>query len=263
MTEEQPNGTGGSQADRLPLFSAAATPETPVQRERLVVGPGAVHVPDWLSLEEQRELIVHCRNWAKPPAPMRKTILPGGKSMSVQTVSLGWHWLPYRYSRLAEDVDGSPVDPFPEWLGDLGRRAIAAVNGQDEANRYAPDCALINYYDATAKMGLHQDKDERSDAPVVSLSLGDSCLFRFGNTQTRTKPYKDVRLHSGDLFVFGGATRFAYHGVPKIFPGTANPELGMRDGRLNITLRVTGLTDTNVSITRRGQSSVTSGKLLS
>lgn len=239
--EKQVAGKG--RGDGLELFPSALE-ESPIPRARLSVSPGAIHVPGWLSLDEQRDLIEHCRSWAKPPAPMRKTILPGGKSMSVQTVSLGWHWLPYRYSRRAEDVDGSPVDLFPEWLGDMGRRAVESALNAEDAAEYKPDCALINYYDASAKMGLHQDKDEHSDAPVVSLSIGDSCLFRFGNTHTRTKPYTDVRLQSGDLFVFGGPSRFAFHGVPKIFSGTANPELGMRNGRLNITLRVTGLTDT-------------------
>ena len=92
-------------------------------------------------------------------------------------------------------------------------------------------------------MGMHQDKEERSDAAVVSLSIGDTCTFRFGNTATRTKPYTDVELLSGDLFVFGGESRFAYHGVPKVFPGTSDPDCGLTKGRLNITLRVTGLED--------------------
>lgn len=222
----------------LPLAEVAL-----VARERSVVAPSAVHVPDWLSIDSQRELIEACRVWAKPPAPMHTTVLPGGKSMSVKTVSLGWHWLPYRYSRMAEDVDGLTVKPFPEWLGDLARRAVAVTLGDAEAANYKPDCALINYYAATAKMGLHQDKDERCSAPVVSLSLGDSCVFRFGNTDTRTRPYTDMNLQSGDLFVFGGPSRFAYHGVPKILPGTADPTLGMSAGRLNITIRVTGLID--------------------
>jgi alkylated DNA repair protein (DNA oxidative demethylase) len=90
-------------------------------------------------------------------------------------------------------------------------------------------------------MGMHQDKDERSDAPVVSLSIGDTCLFRFGNTETRGRPYTDVQLASGDLFVFGGPSRFAYHGVPKVYPGTGDPATGLASGRLNLTLRVTGL----------------------
>jgi alkylated DNA repair protein (DNA oxidative demethylase) len=90
-------------------------------------------------------------------------------------------------------------------------------------------------------MGMHQDKDERSGFPVVSLSVGDDCLFRFGNPATRTRPYTDLRLRSGDLFVFGGPSRFAYHGVPKTYPGTADPECGLASGRLNVTMRVTGL----------------------
>ena len=62
---------------------------------------------------------------------------------------------------------------------------------------------------------MHRDSDEKSDAPVVSLSLGDTCLFRFGNTTTRTRPYTDVELRSGDLFVFGGPARMAYHGITR------------------------------------------------
>ena len=70
-------------------------------------------------------------------------------------------------------------------------------------------------------MGLHQDKDEVSLDPVVSFSIGDACVFRFGNTVNRNRPFTDVDLRSGDLFVFGGPARLAYHGVTKIIPGTA------------------------------------------
>jgi alkylated DNA repair protein (DNA oxidative demethylase) len=73
----------------------------------------------------------------------------------------------------------------------------------------------------------------------VSLSLGDTCVFRFGNTGTRTRPYTDVELRSGDLFVFGGPSRLAYHGVPRVYEGTGPAELGLT-GRLNVTLRVSG-----------------------
>jgi alkylated DNA repair protein (DNA oxidative demethylase) len=67
-------------------------------------------------------------------------------------------------------------------------------------------------------------------------------LFRFGNTETRTKPWTDIELASGDLFVFGGPSRLAYHGVPRILPGTGDPDIGLPSGRLNITLRESGLT---------------------
>ena len=204
--------------------------------ERAEVAPGAVHVPGWLSLERQRQLVQACRVWARA---MRHTKLPSGGVMSVQTVCLGWHWLPYRYSRTMDDVDGSPVAPFPDWLAELGREALQEAYGS--AGTYGPDAALINFYADGAKMGMHQDKDERSDAPVVSLSIGDTCVFRFGNTETRGRPYTDVELRSGDLFVFGGPSRFAYHGVPKTLPGTADPATGLSTGRLNLTLRETGL----------------------
>ena len=76
-------------------------------RTRTEIAPGAVHVPDWLELQQQRELVNACREWAKGPAAMRHTRLPGGGTMSVQTVCLGWHWTPYRYTRTAIDSGGS------------------------------------------------------------------------------------------------------------------------------------------------------------
>jgi alkylated DNA repair protein (DNA oxidative demethylase) len=280
-----------------------------------VIAEGAVHVPGWLSLDEQRELVIACRQWARPPAGMRATRMPTGGMMSVQTVCLGWHWVPYRYSRTADDVDGAPVKPFPGWLADLGRRAVAEARsatgvctpaeagaaieagagtepgtrieagagtepgtrieagagtatgkatvtgagtatgkatvtgtgtelglGVGAAADYQPDVALINYYDGNARMGMHADKDERSLAPVVSLSLGATCVFRFGTPEHRGRPWTDVELESGDLFVFGGPSRLAYHGVPRTLPGTGDPTIGLTAGRLNITLRESGLT---------------------
>ncbi|MEU6982677.1 alpha-ketoglutarate-dependent dioxygenase AlkB [Streptomyces sp. NPDC046324] len=202
-------------------------------RERAEIAPGAVHVPGWLSPGRQRELVAACREWGRGPVPYRHTVLPGGGVMSVRSLCLGRRWVPYRYLDTVEAE-------LPGWLGELGRDAVAEAYGDDGG--FAPDTALVNFYDAGAgaKMGLHQDKEERSGAPVVSLSLGDRCVFRFGNTETRGKPYTDVELASGDLFVFGGPSRFAYHGVPKVLPDTADPALGLT-GRLNITLRETGL----------------------
>jgi alkylated DNA repair protein (DNA oxidative demethylase) len=209
-----------------------------IPRSRVEVAPGAVHVPGWLPPKEQRRLVEACREWARPPAGMRQNRLPGGGVMSVRTVCLGWHWRRYRYHRTADD--GAPVKPFPDWLAELGGRAAAAAYG--DTGDYRPDIALINFYDAAARMGLHQDKDERSLAPVVSLSLGDTCVFRFGNTSGRNRPWTDVELESGDLFVFGGASRRAFHGVPRTRPGTSPADLGLR-GRLNVTLRESGLAD--------------------
>ncbi|WP_449486346.1 alpha-ketoglutarate-dependent dioxygenase AlkB family protein [Streptomyces avidinii] len=247
-------------------------------RERAEIVPGAVHVPDWLDPARQRELLDACRAWARPPAGLRTVRTPGGGTMTARQVCLGLHWYPYAYAPTAVDGDGAPVKPMPDWLARLGREAVTAAYGLEggqtgrgglpgpatEDGQGGPgvreprdgwdprdprdlpgldgtyDIALINFYTGDSRMGLHRDAEERSPAPVVSLSLGDSCLFRFGNTATRGRPYQDVELRSGDLFVFGGPVRMAYHGVPKVLPGTAPPGLGLT-GRLNITLRVGGL----------------------
>ncbi|MEW2414389.1 alpha-ketoglutarate-dependent dioxygenase AlkB [Streptomyces sp. NPDC046866] len=208
-------------------------------RERTEIAPGAVHVPDWLGPGRQRELLAACRAWARPPAGLRTVRTPGGGTMTARQVCLGLHWYPYAYARTAVDGDGAPVKPMPGWLAQLGRDAVAAAYG--EAFAVPPyDIALINFYDGDSRMGMHRDAEEKSPAPVVSLSLGDTCVFRFGNTENRGRPYRDVQLCSGDLFVFGGPARLAYHGVPKVLPGTGPRGLGLT-GRLNITLRVGGL----------------------
>ncbi|MFD9101704.1 alpha-ketoglutarate-dependent dioxygenase AlkB family protein [Streptomyces virginiae] len=210
-------------------------------RERTVIAPGAVHVPDWLGEHRQGELLAACREWARPPAGLRTVRTPGGGVMTARQVCLGLHWYPYGYARTAVDGDGEPVKPMPHWLAELGAEAVAAAYGvPPEPGAAAYDIALINFYDGDSRMGMHRDAEEKSPAPVVSLSLGDSCLFRFGNTASRGRPYRDVELRSGDLFVFGGPGRQAYHGVPKVLPGTAPRALGLT-GRLNITLRVGGL----------------------
>lgn len=202
---------------------------------------GAHHVPGFLALEQQRWIVGQFHRWARGPVPIRAAKV-GGHEMSVKTVCLGWHWRPYEYTRAAVDVNGNRVLAFPDWMVRLGRRALAEATGDPRAGEdYTPDTALVNYYAEAARMGMHQDKDERSHAPVVSLSIGDTCTFRFGNTETRNRPYQDIDLASGDLFVFGGPSRLAYHGVPKVHPGTAPAGCGLDTGRINITMRVTGL----------------------
>jgi DNA oxidative demethylase len=227
---------------RHPICGYRKTVSLLFDRPKAEVAPGAVHLPGWLSDGRQRKLVAACREWAKPPAGIRHTVMPSGGVMSVQTVCLGWHWVPYAYLPTADD--GAPVKEFPSWLAEIGREALADAYGDRElAAGYQPDVALINFYDGEAKMGMHVDKDERKSAPVVSLSLGASCLFRFGNAQGRNRPWQDVVLESGDLFVFGGESRYAYHGVVRTLPGTDRPDTGLHTGRLNITLRDSGLSD--------------------
>jgi alkylated DNA repair protein (DNA oxidative demethylase) len=212
------------------------------------IASGAVHLPGWLPLDRQAFIVEQFHAWAAGPVPIRAATVRGHQ-MSVRTVCLGWHWQPYRYTREAGDVNGRRVLPMPGWLVALGRAAVSAVGDpgaqqrwlEDTAATYEPDTALVNFYDSAARLGMHQDKDEISREPVVSLSVGDRCIFRFGNPHTRGRPYVDLELASGDLFVFGGESRLAYHGVTKIIPGTAPIGCGLNAGRINITLRVTGL----------------------
>lgn len=165
-------------------------------------------------------------------APLFAPRMPkSGRPFSVRMSncgSLGWtsDERGYRYQP-THPVTGRPWPPMPEPLIALWR----------EVAQYAelPEACLINFYDRTAKMGLHQDRDEADfDAPVVSISLGDDCLFRVGGRQRRN-PTKSVRLSSGDVLVLGGDARLAFHGVDRIYPGTSS--LLADGGRINLTLR--------------------------
>ncbi|MEO6955616.1 MAG: alpha-ketoglutarate-dependent dioxygenase AlkB [Antricoccus sp.] len=214
-------------------------PDDAVSRPARSIADGAVHVPGWLSMSQQAWIMAQYERWASGPVPPASAKVRGHE-MSVRTVCLGWHWQPYKYTRKATDVNGRRVLDMPDWMVRMGRRALETVHDPGAQN-YAPDTALVNFYDSSAKMGMHQDKDELSDAPVVSLSIGDSCRFRFGNNQSRKMPYQDLTLMSGDLFVFGGASRLAFHGVTKVLPETAPDGCGLQNGRINITLRMTGM----------------------
>ena len=185
--------------------------------------PGIILIPDWLDLDAQRALVAEFREWARPPAGLRHPRVPTGHLMSTQAVCLGWHWSPYAYSRTADDTDGAPVKPLPASVTTLARAAVADAYGADsvEARAFTPDAAIVNRYPDGAKLGLHQDGEEPSDAPVVTISLGDACTFRFAGVDRRVGPFLDLELRSGDLLVFGREERRVFHGVPKVFPGTA------------------------------------------
>ena len=226
-----PEGCSGTVEGMDLLFDDSALP-----REPRLVRPGVWHVPGWLDLEAQRWITSQFFAWGAGPVPPHHTRV-AGHEMSVKSLCLGWHWSPGRYTRRAVDVNGAPVPPLPGWLARLGVRAVQ----QSAGGEYAPDVALVNYYDEQASMGLHQDAEERINAPVVSLSIGDSATFRLGHAEHRNGPFQDLRLASGDLLVFSGPARFAYHGVTRIHPGTAPAGGLLASGRINITLRQTGL----------------------
>jgi len=132
----------------------------------------------------------------------------------------------YRYQPTHPET-GRPWPPIPD--------ALLALWGDLSGYAQPPQACLINYYGPSAKMGLHQDRDEADfDAPVISVSLGDTCLFRVGG-EKRTGPTGAFRLNSGDVVVLGGRARLSFHGVDRIYPGTSR--LLTEGGRLNLTLR--------------------------
>jgi alkylated DNA repair protein (DNA oxidative demethylase) len=136
----------------------------------------------------------------------------------------------YRYQP-THPVTGEPWPPIP----DLVLRVWEAMADYP----HPPEACLINHYAPGAKLGLHQDADEKDiAAPVVSLSLGDDCRFRIGGT-VRGGPTHPMRLISGDVVVLGGASRLAFHGVDRIYPGTSALLRGWfpEGGRINLTLR--------------------------
>jgi len=132
----------------------------------------------------------------------------------------------YRYQATHPET-GDPWPPMP--------MSLLAAWHELADYPHPPEACLINFYGADARMGLHQDRDEQDfAAPVVSLSLGDTCLFRIGGTR-RADPTRSLRLTSGDAVVLAGETRLAFHGVDRILPGTST--LLTEGGRINLTLR--------------------------
>ena len=187
--------------------------------------------PGYLDRSAQNALVIVLEQ-IFAAAPLFTPRMPkSGRPMSVRMSNcgpLGWitDEAGYRYEP-RHPVTKQAWPPMPD--------VLIAMWNELGAYRYPPQACLINFYGATAKMGLHQDRDEDDfDAPVVSLSLGDSCLFRIGGP-TRSDPTRSLRLSSGDALVLAGRDRLAFHGVDRIYPGTST--LLAQGGRINLTLR--------------------------
>jgi alkylated DNA repair protein (DNA oxidative demethylase) len=201
------------------------------------LAPGAFLLRRFLSLDGQRALVDRCTALRDGDPPAYVPTVRGGGVMHVRMLCLGRHWNGklYRYEPARSDFDGRVVPPLPEELRALANGIAASVGMPLDA-----DLCILNYYDQDGRMGLHQDKDETaasvaSGRPVVSVSLGDTARFLFGGIR-RKDPIKALALESGDAFVFGGPARLRYHGVSRIVPASAPPELGIQ-GRFNLTFR--------------------------
>lgn len=200
-------------------------------KRKSIGGNGLKLVSGFLSPDDQHVLLAAIRV-VVAAAPLFTPVMPRtGKPFSVRMSNcgpLGWvsDRAGYRYQP-THPVTGAPWPPIPELL----LTAWSELAGYP----HPPQACLINFYDIGAKMGLHQDRDEADlDAPVVSLSLGDTAVFRIGGTR-RGDPTRSFRLASGDALVLGGAARLAFHGVDRIIAGTST--LLKDGGRINLTLR--------------------------
>ena len=185
--------------------------------------------PGALSVSEQAGLVAAIRE-AMEAAPFYRPVTPGGRPFSVEMTNLGpLGWVSdaggYRY-QATHPQTGRPWPPMPVLLIDLWNR----LTGWPEP----PDACLVNLYRPGAKMGLHQDRDERDlTAPVLSVSLGDTAIFRIG--PAGGGPTRSVRLSSGDVCALTGPARLARHGIDRVLGGSSSLVEG--GGRINLTLR--------------------------
>ena len=192
---------------------------------------GLKYCPGHLDGEAQRLLVEHLRG-AVTAAPLFTPVMPRtGRPFSVKMTNLGTlGWVSdrtgYRYQAM-HPATGKPWAAMPEMVVDLWKK----VSGYP----HLPEACLVNVYREGAKMGLHQDADEEDfAAPVVSISLGDTAVFRIGGTE-RGGNTETLKLSSGDVVVMGGASRLCYHGIDRVYSGTS--KLLKDGGRINLTLR--------------------------
>jgi alkylated DNA repair protein (DNA oxidative demethylase) len=200
----------------------------------LLIRPGLRLYKAALDRTGQEALLDDLRAVLREAPLFRPTMPRSGKEFSVRMSNcgpLGWvsDSSGYRYQPHHPET-GRPWPPMPERILRLWR---------DFADHEAaPEACLINFYDEAARMGPHQDRDEADfSAPILSVSLGCSCRFRYGGEERRD-PTTTIRLDSGDILVFGGPSRKMFHGVDRILPGTST--LLDPPARINLTLRRVG-----------------------
>lgn len=227
------------------------------QQQIQVLAPGMVLVKGFLDMDTQEEIVMAARELGKGPAGFIVPDYDGGAHLSLRMMCLGKHWEPrlkcYEDRRSLRDNATPP--PVPVRLRELAAAGLQAARRALEEHApkarplpgMTPDVCLVNFYPpATGRLGMHQDKDEstsslRSGAPVVSLSVGDSAEFTYSRIGPDDESPSVALLESGDLLVFGGPSRLVFHGVRKVLPRTAPPELSrrtnVRPGRINLTFR--------------------------
>lgn len=189
--------------------------------------------PEYLDKQAQLKLVAELRKIVQKAPFFRPTMPRTGKPFSVEMTSAGpLGWVSdkqggYRYQNI-HPVTNLPWPPIPPSLLSLW----SDLTGYEKP----PECCLINLYRGEKpKMGLHRDEDEQDlDAPVVSISLGDTAIFRMGGAE-RNNPTSSIKLNSGDIVTFGGDARLSYHGIDRVIANSST--LLSHGGRINLTLR--------------------------
>jgi alkylated DNA repair protein (DNA oxidative demethylase) len=197
----------------------------------IALAPGIAYTPDYLDRAAQESLLAAVEDVIAATPLFTPRMPRTGKPFSVRMTNcgpLGWvsDERGYRYQADHPET-GAPWPPVP----DLALKAWRDLSGYP----HEPDACLINLYGPETRMGLHQDRDEEEfAAPVVSLSLGATAVFRIGGLDRRD-PTRSIRLRSGDAVAFGGPSRLVFHGIDRLLAGSSSLVPG--DGRINLTLR--------------------------
>ena len=217
-----------------------------------ILMPGLVVVRDYLSLETQRQIVSTVRDLGIGQGGFYTPSYRDGAELNLSMMCMGMHWEPRlgTYQTARTEHDGATPPRLPTELLCLANQSLVDIGKivEDEKSKPLPpaqfDICLANFYrPGSGRLGLHQDKSESHDSlrrgvPVVSLSIGDAADFHYSKASPEWETSSKVRLESGDLLVFGGASRMVFHGVSKVHAGTGpSADLKMLPGRLNLTFR--------------------------
>ena len=200
-------------------------------------------VKNSLTRKEQVEMVQLCRHLGVGPGGFYQPEYKNGAKLKLWMMCLGKNWDPVTCSYGAmHSLDGAQAPAMPEEFIKKAQSAINMVGGVPPINL---DICIVNFYNDTGRLGLHQDKDESRSSiekglPVISISIGDTAEFMFSDTRDKSKVSK-INLDSGDVLIFGGESRLLFHGISHLKPHTAptwlKEETGLRPGRLNLTFR--------------------------
>jgi len=224
-------------------------PELPHVSSNEHLPDGLVLLKDWLSFDDQLKIIETVRNLGIGSGGFYTPGYGTNAKLKLKMMCLGMNWNPVNrvYETTRSNFDGAEAPPLPEFIKGLVKSCMkdaSRLRGRP-FSQIEPNICLCNFYAKDSLLGLHQDREEGSESlkrqiPVVSFSIGATGEFVFNSTRSMDTA-RSILLESGDALIFGGPSRMVFHGIRKIFPESMPQELadltGMRNGRLNLTIR--------------------------